>query len=114
MADPHDQGTGGQSGPRPDHPILSDPSMDALSTGRPAGSPLPRSRREPGTTPRSTKNGESRYPPGPQSGRGVHVRTPTDAPDLTPGAARVLLRVLLDAAGNQVLTPSSNHDEDEE
>jgi hypothetical protein len=64
---------------------------------------------------------ESRYPPGPaqpDAGRdastagdgGIQVSTPSEPPSLTPGAARVLLRVLLEAARRQGVTVSDAHD----
>jgi hypothetical protein len=45
--------------------------------------------------------------------RSLRVTTPAEAPDLTPGAARALLRVLLSAAGKQGIVPPDSADQDE-
>jgi hypothetical protein len=71
----------------------------------------------------SLQRGESRYPraasatrqdASPASDRGIEVTTPAEPPSLTPGAARVLLRMLLDTARQQGVMPPCEPDRTDE
>ncbi len=63
-----------------------------------------------GRKPRAHAHAESNAP----TGRSLRVTTPDEAPDLTPGAARILLRILLHAAGQQGLAPPDSADRHEQ
>jgi len=74
------------------------------------------------TTTSPTQRGESRYlraastagqDASPTSDRSTEVSTAPEPPSLTPGAARVLLRVLLDAARQQAIMPPCEPDRTE-